>query len=208
MLILLFPYGVFTNCCSCACLASRNCLAFNCYRSRAILAREPKVELAAMDNRWSLYKLHYVHLHSTLLKSPLPLLLPLSGLESPPSSFPSPIPLSAPLRPTPAEVRNPLRYPLTLRTALPLHSALYPPNTTSASSARFQTPKQQPFQPHKTGQSSAHLLSPKNERSPASPKQLDTAAARPLNLSAERSSPFHFPHHGPIIDCSRESEIM
>ncbi|OCK99833.1 uncharacterized protein K441DRAFT_652064 [Cenococcum geophilum 1.58] len=52
---------------------------------------------------------------------------------------PTTIPLSAPLRPTPAEVRNPLRHPLTLPTALPLHSALYPPNTTSASSARFQT---------------------------------------------------------------------
>ena len=166
MLILLFPYGA-TIGCSCACLASRNCL--NSYRSRASLAREPKVELAAMDNRWSLYKLHYVHLHLTLLKSPLPLLLPFSGLESPPpSSFPSSIPLSAPLRPTPAEVRNPVRYPLTLPTALPLHSALYPPNTTSASSARFQTPKYQPFQPHKTGQSSAHFLGPKKERSPAS----------------------------------------
>ena len=59
-------------------------------------------------------------------------------------------PLSAPLRPALAEVRNPLRHPLTLSsqlqlpTALPLHSALYSANTTSASSsARFQTPKHQ-----------------------------------------------------------------
>ena len=181
MLILLFPYGA-TIGCSCACLASRNCLIFNSYRSRASLAREPKVELAAMDNRWSLYKLHYVHLHLTPLKSPLPLLLPLSGLESPPpSSFPSSIPLSAPLRPTPAEVRNPLRYPLTLPTALPLHSALYPPNTTSASSARFRTPKYQPSQPHKPGESSAHLLGLKKREKPSLTEQLDTVAARPLN---------------------------
>ena len=108
-------------------------------------------------------------------------------------------PLSAPLRATPAEVRNPLRHPLTLPTALPLHSALSlptrplhplhasrPPNTNSPSRTKRASPAH-----------TSSIQKEKKERSPASQKQLDTAAAKsaifvrrtlfPLPLSASRA---------------------
>lgn len=118
-----------------------------------------------MDNRWSLYKLHYVHLHSTLLKSPLPLLLPLSGLESPPPSYPH---LSVPLQPksvTPFAIPCPsqlhslctLHYTFPTLPLHPLHASK-PPNTNPPSRTKRASPahtssvqkeKKREAQPHK-----------------------------------------------------------
>ena len=116
--------------------------------------------------------------------------------------------LSAPLRPTPAEVRNPLRHPL-------------PPNCTPSALCTIpsqhdlcilctlpnpQTPTLPAVQNGPVQRTPPRPKKKKKREKPSLTKQLDTAAARPLNSSAERSSPFHFPHRGPIIDCSRERE--
>ena len=121
-------------------------------------------------------------------------------------------PLSAPLRPALAGVRTLLRHPLTLPAALPLHSALYLPNTTSASSsARFQTPKHQPSQPHKRD-SPAHTSSAqkkKRKKKEAHPYKATRYGSRKAAKSVRQALfPFPLPHRGPITDCLGEREIM